>query len=99
MRIADPKETAPREQRVALVPESCKKLARAGYDVAVEAGAGEAAGVLDSAYQAAGATVHPDPPPCLARRTSSSRSGRRHSTTAAATRSDGFARAPSIWAR
>ena len=61
MRIAVPRETAPREQRVALVPESCKKLVQAGYEVAVEAGAGEAAGALDAAYQAAGATVHPDP--------------------------------------
>src|SRR5687768_3620850 len=61
MRIAVPKETAPREQRVALVPESCRKLVQAGYQVAVEAGAGEAAGALDPAYQAAGATVNPDP--------------------------------------
>jgi len=61
MRIAVPRETAPREERVALVPESCKKLAQAGYEVAVEAGAGESAGALDSAYQAAGATIHPDP--------------------------------------
>ena len=61
MRIAVPRETAPREQRVALVPESCKKLAQAGYEVAVEAGAGESAGAMDSAYQAAGATIHPDP--------------------------------------
>jgi NAD(P) transhydrogenase subunit alpha len=44
MRIAVVKETAPREQRVALVPESCKKLVQAGYEVGVEAGAGAAAG-------------------------------------------------------
>ncbi|MGH7517366.1 MAG: Re/Si-specific NAD(P)(+) transhydrogenase subunit alpha [Gemmatimonadales bacterium] len=61
MRIAVPKETAPREQRVALVPESCKKLVQAGYEVIVEAGAGEAAGAADEAYQAVGATVQPDP--------------------------------------
>ncbi|MGH7630314.1 MAG: Re/Si-specific NAD(P)(+) transhydrogenase subunit alpha [Gemmatimonadales bacterium] len=60
MRIAVPKETAPREQRVALVPESCKKLVQAGYEVAVEAGAGESAGAADPAYQAAGATVQAD---------------------------------------
>ena len=40
MRIVVPRETAPREQRVALVPESCKKLIQAGYQVSVEAGAG-----------------------------------------------------------
>jgi H+-translocating NAD(P) transhydrogenase subunit alpha len=61
MRIAVPKETAPREQRVALVPESCKKLIQAGYAVSVEAEAGQAAGVADTAYEAAGATVQADP--------------------------------------
>ncbi len=61
MRIAVPKETAPREQRVALVPESCKKLVQAGYEIAVEAGAGGPAGAADPAYQAAGATVEADP--------------------------------------
>ena len=38
MRIVVPRETAPGEQRVALVPESCKKLIRSGYEIAVEAG-------------------------------------------------------------
>ncbi|HEU5168886.1 MAG TPA: Re/Si-specific NAD(P)(+) transhydrogenase subunit alpha [Gemmatimonadales bacterium] len=61
MRIGVPKETAPREQRVALVPESCKKLIKAGYEVTVEAGAGEAAGYADTAYRDAGATVQRDP--------------------------------------
>jgi len=61
MRIAVPKESAPREQRVALVPESCKKLIQAGYDIAVEAGAGVAAGFSDAAYQEMGATVVTDP--------------------------------------
>ena len=49
MRIAVPQETAPGERRVALVPESCKKLVQAGYEVAVEAGAGNAAGYTDAA--------------------------------------------------
>jgi NAD(P) transhydrogenase subunit alpha len=61
MRIAVPKESAPREQRVALVPESCKKLIQAGYDIAVEAGAGVSAGFSDAAYQEMGATVVADP--------------------------------------
>ena len=60
MRIAVPRETAPGERRVALVPESCTKLAQAGYEVAVEAGAGEAAGYADSAYGEAGAAVVAD---------------------------------------
>jgi NAD(P) transhydrogenase subunit alpha len=60
MRIGVPKETAPGERRVALVPESAKKLIQAGYDVAVEAGAGDAAGYPDAAYRDAGATIEPD---------------------------------------
>ena len=61
MRIAVLKETAPREQRVALVPESCKKLVQAGYEIGIERGAGIEAGALDEAYAAAGATVAGDP--------------------------------------
>jgi H+-translocating NAD(P) transhydrogenase subunit alpha len=57
MRIGVPKETAPGERRVALVPESAKKLIQAGYEVAIEAGAGDAAGYPDAAYRDAGATV------------------------------------------
>ena len=61
MRIGVPKETAPGERRVALVPESAKKLVQAGYEVAVEAGAGEAAGYPDAGYREAGATLEADP--------------------------------------
>ena len=60
MRIVVPRETTPRERRVALVPESVKKLVQAGYDVAVEAGAGTAAGFDDQAYRDAGATLEGD---------------------------------------
>jgi NAD(P) transhydrogenase subunit alpha len=61
MKIAVPKETRPGERRVALVPESCKKLVQAGYAVAVEAGAGTTAHYLDDAYVQAGATIEADP--------------------------------------
>jgi NAD(P) transhydrogenase subunit alpha len=61
MRIAVPKETAPGEQRVALVPESCKKLIQAGYEVAIESGAGDAAGYLDLGYIEVGAVLEADP--------------------------------------
>jgi proton-translocating NAD(P)+ transhydrogenase subunit alpha len=61
MRIGVPRETSPGERRVALVPESCKKLIQAGYTVAVEAGAGERAGFPDPAYREVGATVETDP--------------------------------------
>jgi NAD(P) transhydrogenase subunit alpha len=57
MRIGVPKETAPGERRVALVPESAKKLIQAGYEVAIEAGAGEAAGYPDAGYRDAGAAI------------------------------------------
>jgi NAD(P) transhydrogenase subunit alpha len=60
MRIGVPKETAPGERRVALVPESCKKLKQAGYEIALEAGAGAAAGYPDQVYLEAGAGVEPD---------------------------------------
>jgi H+-translocating NAD(P) transhydrogenase subunit alpha len=59
MRIGVPQETAPGERRVALVPESCKKLVQAGYEVAVETGAGERAGYADDAYVQAGAVIEP----------------------------------------
>jgi NAD(P) transhydrogenase subunit alpha len=57
MRIAVVRETAPGERRVALVPESVKKLVQAGYQVAVEAGAGDEAGYGDAAFEDAGAEL------------------------------------------
>jgi NAD(P) transhydrogenase subunit alpha len=60
MRVAVLRETLPGEARVALVPESVKKLAGAKNEVWIEAGAGEAAGVNDSDYEAAGARVATD---------------------------------------
>src|SRR5579862_113800 len=61
MRIAVPKETEPGERRVALVPESCKKLIQAGYQIAIESGAGDQAGFVESGYRELGVTVEPDP--------------------------------------
>ena len=55
MRIGVPREVHPGEARVALVPESCKKLVQLGYEVAVENGAGVAAGFPDAAYRDSGA--------------------------------------------
>jgi H+-translocating NAD(P) transhydrogenase subunit alpha len=60
MRIAVPKETAPGERRVALVPESCKKLIAAGYEVSIEFGAGDAAGYASDGYREAGVAVQTD---------------------------------------
>src|SRR5262245_47247764 len=60
MRVAVPRESREGELRVALVPESVKKLAAAGVEVTVERGAGERAYFPDSAYEGAGATIAPD---------------------------------------
>jgi H+-translocating NAD(P) transhydrogenase subunit alpha len=60
VRIAVPKERRPDERRVALVPESCAKLVKAGMRVLVEAGAGESAHFADGAYRAAGAEIVDD---------------------------------------
>jgi len=52
-----PKETAPGERRVALVPDAVARLVQTGLDVVVEAGAGESAFFSDEAYAEAGATI------------------------------------------
>ncbi|TFH23196.1 MAG: Re/Si-specific NAD(P)(+) transhydrogenase subunit alpha [Myxococcales bacterium] len=57
MKLGVPKETRAGERRVALVPESVKRLRSKGFDVLVEGGAGVAASFLDSVYQEAGATI------------------------------------------
>jgi H+-translocating NAD(P) transhydrogenase subunit alpha len=54
------KETSPGETRVALLPESLKGLLAQGIDIAVEAGAGVAAGASNAAYIEAGARVTDD---------------------------------------
>jgi proton-translocating NAD(P)+ transhydrogenase subunit alpha len=61
MRLVVPRETRPGETRVALVPESCKKLVQAGYAIAVEVSAGSAAGYPDQAYRDVGAELVADP--------------------------------------
>jgi NAD(P) transhydrogenase subunit alpha len=57
MQLAVLKELAPGERRVSLIPESVKKLIQAGFRVAVEAGAGDAAYFADRQYLDAGATI------------------------------------------
>ncbi len=61
MRIAVARELAPGEARVALVPDLVGKLRAAGYEVAVQAGAGGGALLTDAAYEAAGALVTEHP--------------------------------------
>ena len=57
MNVGVPRETAAGERRVALVPDTVKRLVAAGIDVVVEAGAGAAASHPDTAYADAGATI------------------------------------------
>lgn len=60
MNIAVLRETLPGEARVALVPESVRKLVALKASVSVESGAGLQAGASDSDYEAAGASVSSD---------------------------------------
>jgi len=60
MKIAVVREIREGERRVALVPESCAKLVKAGIRVAVESGAGEAAYFPDRSFVDAGATIEND---------------------------------------
>ncbi|HEX7655803.1 MAG TPA: NAD(P)(+) transhydrogenase (Re/Si-specific) subunit alpha, partial [Sphingomonas sp.] len=57
MKIAVLKETATGERRVAATPETVKKFAALGAEVAIERGAGVTSSIADSDYTAAGATV------------------------------------------
>lgn len=76
------KERAPGERRVAVTPETVRKLIALGAGVRIEQGAGAASGFLDEAYRQAGAgivgidevlgaelllCVQAPPPPLLAR--------------------------------
>ena len=57
MRIGVPTEVLPGERRVAATPGSIKRLLKMGFDVSVQSGAGEGAGISDADYEAAGARV------------------------------------------
>src|SRR5919201_905093 len=59
MRVGVPRESAPGERRVALVPEVVARLAGGGFEVVVEAGAGQEASFPDPAYAEAGAQIGP----------------------------------------
>ena len=51
------RETAPGERRVALTPETCKKLVKAGAAVRIERDAGASAGFTDADYTEASDVV------------------------------------------
>ena len=57
MKIGVPKEIFDGEARVAMTPESAAQLQKLGYDLAIQAGAGAAAGFSDASYKAAGVEI------------------------------------------
>jgi len=57
VKVGTPKETAPDERRVALVPDTVSRLAAATLEVKVESGAGSEAFITDQAYEQAGAKI------------------------------------------
>ena len=54
------KESYPAEKRVALIPRDAAAYRKAGLDIVVEAGSGDAALHADSVYEAHGARIEPD---------------------------------------
>ncbi|MCB1161239.1 MAG: Re/Si-specific NAD(P)(+) transhydrogenase subunit alpha [Candidatus Krumholzibacteriia bacterium] len=57
MIVGIPKETFPGERRVAMVPANMAPLIKAGAELRVERGAGEAAGIVDGAFTEKGASL------------------------------------------
>jgi len=62
MKVGVPKEIASGETRVALVPKMVGLLKKAGAEVLVERGAGEASAFSNTEYEEAGATIVSDAP-------------------------------------
>jgi len=58
-KVGIPKETFPRERRVAASPDTVQKLIKLGVEVSIEAGAGVAAGFPDEVFVEAGAHIVP----------------------------------------
>ena len=57
MRVLVARETSPGERRVALTPDATQRLVAAGFEIAVERGAGSQASFDDEAYTQAGAAL------------------------------------------
>jgi len=57
MLIGVPRETAVGETRVAVTPETARKLKAQGHRIQVESGAGVPASATDAAYESAGADI------------------------------------------
>jgi NAD(P) transhydrogenase subunit alpha len=59
MKVGIPREIYPNERRVAATPDTVQKMRKLGLEVLVEAGAGDASNLADSAYVSAGAVIVP----------------------------------------
>ena len=57
MKVGIPKEILPGETRVAVIPDTVKRLTEQGLEVLLESGAGLASGCIDEAYREAGAKI------------------------------------------
>ena len=57
MQIGSPNQTGSTERRVSITPDVATRLAKQGFTVVVETGAGDAAGFPDRFYEEAGATI------------------------------------------
>src|SRR6185312_11838719 len=57
LKVGIPKEIVFGERRVAATPQTCTRIAKLGYDVIVEAGAGEGANYVDATYAETGSKV------------------------------------------
>jgi H+-translocating NAD(P) transhydrogenase subunit alpha len=60
VRIGVPREVTPGERRVALVPDVAARLAKSGFEIAVQRGAGVSASFPDETYADAGAAIVDD---------------------------------------
>ncbi len=60
MKLAVLKETEEGENRVAIIPDSIKRLSKNGFEILIETGAGLASGHSDQDYTAKGATIVAD---------------------------------------
>jgi len=65
MKIGIPRERRANEARVAVSPDTVKKLVALGAEVMIESGAGVGSAVPDGAYAAAGARIAVDEAECL----------------------------------
>jgi H+-translocating NAD(P) transhydrogenase subunit alpha len=60
MKVGVLSETLPGERRVALIPDVAGKLTKSGFEVVLEAGAGERADFIDEAYRRVGISIEAD---------------------------------------